>query len=90
MIFKGKVTRREFISVAFASLISTVFLILKEDKNDIRLSNELRKEIKLYNSKRLNLLEKNIDLAVKDDFVMNKTFWSGNKIYTYAETFNLF
>tara|TARA_E500000331_G_C16794451_1_gene513803 strand:- start:198 stop:473 length:276 start_codon:yes stop_codon:yes gene_type:complete len=89
MILKVYLTRRKFILTSFSTLILSFFLISKENKDNIDLTPELKYQIQLYNLKRLDILKNDINFAIADDLIKNKTVWIGKKLHSYAEIFSL-
>ena len=83
-----KLSRRKFISISFGSLIFYTLLACNKTKNNIQISTELREKVlNHFNSRKP--FGKDINSAISDDMVNNKTAWIGKKLYTYSELFSL-
>ena len=84
-----KLSRRKFISISFGSLIFYTLLACNKIKNNIQISTELREKVLNHYDSRKPILGKDINSAISDDMVNNKTAWIGKKLYTYSEIFSL-
>ena len=88
-MLEDKLSRRKFISISFGSLIFYILIARNKTKNDILISSDLSEKVLNHNKERKEILEKDINSAIRDDLVNNKTTWIGKKLYTYAELFSL-
>ena len=84
-----KLSRRKFISISFGSLIFYTLLACNKTKNSIQISTDLREKVLKHYDSIKPLLRKDINSAISDDMVNNKTTWIGKKLYTYSELFTL-
>ena len=84
-----KLSRRKFISISFGSLIFYTLLACNKTKDNIQISTELREKVLNHYNSGKPLLGKDINSAINDDMVNNKTAWIGKKLYTYSELFYL-
>ena len=86
---QDKLSRRKFISISFGSLIFYTLLACNKTKNNIEISTELREKVLNHYDSRKSFLGKDIDSAISNDMLNNKTTWIGKKLYTYSELFSL-
>tara|TARA_Y100001978_G_C23621947_1_gene398943 strand:+ start:793 stop:1074 length:282 start_codon:yes stop_codon:yes gene_type:complete len=89
-----KITRRELLKLLPFYLIG-FFGFIKSSPNtyakssELSLDNNLLEKIKDYNLARVKLLNKNINREINNDLITEHTFWSGRRLYTYAEYYAL-
>ena len=88
-MLKDKLSRRKFISISFGSLIFYILVARNKIEKNIVISSDLRQRVLIYNQERKEILGNDINSAISDDLVNNKTTWIGKKLYTYAELFSL-
>ena len=88
-MLEDKLSRRKFISISFGSLIFYMLIARNKTESSIVISADLRKRVLIHNNIRKEILRKNINSAIRDDLINNKTTWIGKKLYTYAELFSL-
>ena len=88
-MLEDKLSRRKFISISFGSLIFYILIARNKTVTNIVISSDLRQKVLNHNKERKEILEKDINSAIRDDLVNNKTTWIGKKLYTYAELFSL-
>ena len=88
-MLEDKLSRRKFISVSFGSLIFYMLIARNNTESSIVISSDLRERVLIHNNIRKEILRKNINTAIRDDLINNKTTWIGKKLYTYAELFSL-
>ena len=88
-MLQNQLSRRKFISISFGSLIFYTLLACSKTKNNIEISPELREKVLNHYDSRKVFLEKDINSAISDDMINNKTTWIGKKLYTYSELFSL-
>ena len=88
-MLEDKLSRRKFISISFGSLIFYMLIARNNTEARIVMSSDLRERVLIHNKVREEILRKNINSAIRDDLVNNKTTWIGKKLYTYAELFSL-
>mgnify|MGYP001311796824 CR=1 FL=1 len=88
-MLQDKLSRRKFFSISFGSLIIYTLLACNKTKSNIEISKELREKILNHYDSRKAFLGKDIDSAISDDMINNKTTWIGKKLYTYSELFSL-
>ena len=88
-MLKDKLSRRKFISISFGSLIFYMLIARNKTETSIEISAGLRERVIIHNKVRKEILRKNINSAIRDDLVNNKTAWIGKNLYTYAELFSL-
>ena len=88
-MLEDKLSRRKFISISFGSLIFYMVIARNKTESSIVISADLRERVLIHNNIRKEILRKNINSAIRDDLINNKTTWIGKKLYTYAELFSL-
>jgi len=88
-MLEDKLSRRKFISISFGSLIFYMLIARNKTESSIVISADLRERVLIHNNIRKEILRKNINSAIRDDLINNKTTWIGKKLYTYAELFSL-
>ena len=88
-MLEDKLSRRRFISISLGSLIFYMLIARNKTEASIVISSDLRERVLIHNKVRKEILRKNINSAIRDDLVNNKTTWIGKKLYTYAELFSL-
>tara|TARA_B100000242_G_scaffold290732_1_gene262669 strand:+ start:639 stop:908 length:270 start_codon:yes stop_codon:yes gene_type:complete len=88
-MLEDKLSRRKFISISFGSLIFYMLIARDKTESSIVISSDLRERVLIHNNIRKEILRKNINSAIRDDLINNKTTWIGKKLYTYAELFSL-
>ena len=88
-MLEDKLSRRKFISISFGSLIFYMLIARNKTESSIVISSDLRERVLIHNNIRKEILRKNINSAIRDDLINNKTTWIGKKLYTYAELFSL-
>ena len=88
-MLEDKLSRRKFISISFGSLIFYMLIARNKTESSIEISADLRERVLIHNNIRKEILRKNINSAIRDDLINNKTTWIGKKLYTYAELFSL-
>ena len=88
-MLQDKLSRRKFFSISFGSLIFYTLLACNKTRNNLEISTELREKVSNYYDSKKSFLGKDIDSAISDDMVNNKTTWIGKKLYTYTELFSL-
>ena len=88
-MLEDKLSRRKFISISFGSLIFYMVIARNKTESSIVISSDLRERVLIHNNIRKEILRKNINSAIRDDLINNKTTWIGKKLYTYAELFSL-
>ena len=88
-MLQDKLSRRKFISISFGSLIFYTLLAFNKTKKNIEISSELRGKVLNHYDSRKAFLVNDINSAISDDLVNNKTAWIGKKLYTYSELFSL-
>ena len=86
-MLEDKLSRRKFISISFGSLIFYMVIARNKTESSIVISSDLRERVLIHNNIRKEILRKNINSAIRDDLINNKTTWIGKKLYTYAELF---
>ena len=88
-MLEDKLSRRKFISISFGSLIFYMLIARNKTESSSVISSDLRERVLIHNNIRKEILRKNINSAIRDDLINNKTTWIGKKLYTYAELFSL-
>ena len=88
-MLQDKLSRRKFIFISFGSLIFYTLFAFNKTKNSIEISTELREKVLNHYDSRKSFLGKDIDSAISNDMLNNKTTWIGKKLYTYSELFSL-
>ena len=88
-MLEDKLSRRKFISISFGSLIFYMLIARNKTESSIVISSDLRERVLIHNNIRKEILRKNINSAIRDDLINNKTSWIAKKLYTYAELFSL-
>ena len=88
-MLEDKLSRRKFISISFGSLIFYMLIARNNTEARIVISSDLRERVLIHNNIRKEILRNNINSAIRDDLINNKTTWIGKKLYTYAELFSL-
>ena len=88
-MLNDKLSRRKFISISFGSLIFYILIARNNAENNVVISSDLKKHVLMHNKARKDVLGEDINSAITDDLVNNKTTWIGKKLYTYAELFYL-
>ena len=84
-----KFTRRKFIYIGFLSIFVAIFKS-SQDVNEILIyDDQLKNYIINFNKKRNYDLQNNFKNLIKDDLNKERTIWIKNKLYTYAEIYNL-
>tara|TARA_B100001248_G_C27061686_1_gene309856 strand:- start:105 stop:386 length:282 start_codon:yes stop_codon:yes gene_type:complete len=88
------ITRRQILKLLPLYLIG-FFGFIKSSPNtyakssELSLDNSLSEKIKKYNLARVKLLNKNIKKEINNDLITEHTFWSGRRLYTFAEYYFL-
>ena len=85
-----KMNRRHFLQLALSSGVAFVAVsTLKSTNRNLdgldQLPQDIKNEIREYNSNRKELLSKNLNKEILEDYKNQKTFWLKGKILTYAE-----
>ena len=93
MIDLNKVTtdRRNFLKLSIIAILSFAFASYlprqSSGKKMINLDEEEIKLINAYNKKRIFSLKNNIEEAIKNDLINNRTVFLEKNLYTYAEIY---